>query len=461
MHRFSPLSREESSQGPATCNSLLHGFLVVAKWSALVFLIASLGIFAYGQAAQNNSDPQATHAVPPDTAGVTLTLPPGFSAAVVAEGVGPARHIAMRANGDMYISTRGAAAGGGIIAIRLGPDHKVATIQRFGTVTTGTGIGFYRGFLYAASPDAVYRFKFDGDNLLPDAQPDVVVSGMPATGFLNRNIAFDGRGSLYISVGGTGNICTEKGSEKGIEPCPSLTGRSGIWRFDANRLNQKFPQDGEQLATGIRDLNALAWSTQDRSLYGIMEGRNATANLFPHLVSVEEDENGIAEEMFRVTKGTNFGWPYTYFDSILGHRVLAPEYGGDGVKPPPTGSYSTPVATFLAHSSPLDLLFYNAIAFPKQYRGGAFIVMHGGSGPDLPGGHHGYQVLFAPVHKDGSVGSYTVFADGFAGDTLLDRNADRAHFRPAGEAVSADGSLYIVDSQVGRLWRITYQQPAQ
>jgi len=349
-----------------------------------------------------------------------------------------------------------AAAGAGIIAVRLGPDHKVASVERFGNVTGGTGIGFYGGFLYAASPDAVYRYKFDGDNLLPEAEPELVVGGMPSTGFLNRNLAFDGRGSLFVSVGGTGNICTEKGSTKGLEPCPSLTGRSGIWRFDADRPNQRFPQDGEQIATGIRDLNALAWSTHDRALYGIMEGRNATSNLYPQAVSVEEDQNGIAEEMFRVTKGTNFGWPYTYFDSILGHRVLAPEYGGDGTKAPPTGTYSTPFATFLAHSSPLDLLFYDGTAFPKKYREGAFIVMHGGSGPDLPAGHHGYQVLFLPIHKDGPGGTYTVFADGFAGDRPLDRNADRAHFRPAGEAVGADGSLYIVDSQVGRLWRITY-----
>jgi len=440
-------------------DSLLHSLFVVARPVVLIFLAASVAIFAYGQSAQKDPNPQPTHSALSDPAGVTLTLPPGFSAAVVAESLGPARHIAVRANGDLYISTRGVTVGGGIIAVRLGPDHKPASVERFSNVTGGTGIGFYGGFLYAASPDAVYRFKFDGNQLLPDPQPELIVGGMPTTGFLNRNIAFDGRGSLYISVGGTGNICTEKGSTKGLEPCPSLTGRSGIWRFHADRPNQKFPADGEQLATGVRDLNALAWSTQDHALYGIMEGRNATSNLFPQSVSVEEDENGIAEEMFRVTRGTNFGWPYTYFDGILGHRVLAPEYGGDGVKAPSTGNYSTPFATFLAHSSPLDLLFYRGAAFPSQYRGGAFIVMHGGSGPDLPDGHHGYQVLFLPVHKDGSIGTYTVFADGFAGSTPLDRNADRAHFRPAGEAVGTDGSLYIVDSQVGRLWRITYHKP--
>ena len=34
-----------------------------------------------------------------------LTLPPGFHAEVVADGLAGARHIAVRANGDIYIST--------------------------------------------------------------------------------------------------------------------------------------------------------------------------------------------------------------------------------------------------------------------------------------------------------------------------------------------------------------------
>ena len=54
-----------------------------------------------------------------------LTLPPGFHASVVAEGLGPIRHMALRGN-DIYVSTRhGATAPSvGIIALRLGPDHK-------------------------------------------------------------------------------------------------------------------------------------------------------------------------------------------------------------------------------------------------------------------------------------------------------------------------------------------------
>jgi hypothetical protein len=35
-----------------------------------------------------------------------LILPPGFHASVVADGLGPIRHLAVRGNGDIFVSTR-------------------------------------------------------------------------------------------------------------------------------------------------------------------------------------------------------------------------------------------------------------------------------------------------------------------------------------------------------------------
>jgi hypothetical protein len=34
--------------------------------------------------------------------------------------------------------------------------------------------------------------------------------------------------------------------------------------------------------------------------------------------------------MHRITKDTNLGWPYTYYDDVRKLRLIAPEYGGDG-----------------------------------------------------------------------------------------------------------------------------------
>jgi glucose/arabinose dehydrogenase len=60
--------------------------------------------------------------------------------------------------------------------------------------------------------------------------------------------------------------------------------------------------------------------------------------------------------------------------------------------------------------------------------------------------------------KDGKPnGAYEVFADGFAG-ALTGNNPRNAEYRPVGLAVAADGSLYISDSQKGRIWHVTYKK---
>jgi glucose/arabinose dehydrogenase len=60
--------------------------------------------------------------------------------------------------------------------------------------------------------------------------------------------------------------------------------------------------------------------------------------------------------------------------------------------------------------------------------------------------------------RDGKAsGSYEVFADGFAGKTVL-KTREEAAARPMGLAEGPDGSLYIVDSVKGKIWRVINQR---
>lgn len=388
-----------------------------------------------------------------------LLLPPGFKASVVAENIKGARHLAFRDNGDLFVSTRGATASG-IVALRLGPDHKVQKMEAFGSVKGGTGIRVYRNALYASSPTSVYRFSFNGDALVPSTVPEVIVDGMPANGFSARPLAFDDQGRILVGVGGVANICAdERGAKgvapKGLNPCPDLLGRAGIWRFHGRRSNQRFPLDGEQVATGIRDIDALDWRRGD-GLFGVVHDRNGISRTWPGIIS-PSDERAIPEEMHRFTKGEDLGWPYAYFNSERNIHVIAPEYGGDGKAQPTSGRHSKPLVSFPGHSSPLDLVFYNGRQFPRSYQGGAFVVFHGGLGPDLAEGHNGYNVMFVPFDRRGRPGQPSVFADGFAGPMPGDRNVSRAKYRPVGAAVGPDGGLYVIDSKEGRIWRISYK----
>jgi len=388
------------------------------------------------------------HADEPDG----LVLPAGFHASIVADGLKGARHLAFRSKDTLYISTRGR--DNGIIAFHLDSSHKADRTEHFGSVNGGTGIRFWRDQLYASTPTTVYRFQFSGDELVPSAAPEIIVDGMAGVGSANRPLALDGKGNLFVTVTGPGNICTDPAQPKvGLKPCPALNGRAGIWRFDANRTDQKF-SDGEQIVTGLRDMDALDWHASD-GLYGVMHGRGGTHQGWPELVS-ETDEENVAEEMYKVAKGGDWGWPYSYYDGVRNIRLVAPEYGGDNKTVAQADLYSRPAALLPGHSAPLDMVFYNGTQFPRTYRGGAFVAFHGGQGPDTAKGHNGYNITFLPFDRRGKAGTPVVFADGFAGPTPGDRSPAKAKYRPVGETVGPDGALYVADSEKGRIWRIYY-----
>jgi glucose/arabinose dehydrogenase len=198
----------------------------------------------------------------------------------------------------------------------------------------------------------------------------------------------------------------------------------------------------------------LDWRKGD-ALYAAVHGRDGTHAAFPDIVSAKDDD-AIPDEMFRIEKGTDMGWPYTYYDGIRKLRLIAPEYGGDGKTTPTDGNYATPVAVFFEPRRPaaLDLVFYNGKRFPSMYRGGAFLAMHGG-GEGRPEGEGGYDIVFVPFTNN-KAATPIVFADGFAGPSASDKNAKAAAYRPVGVAVGADGALYVADSNKGKIWRISY-----
>ena len=69
----------------------------------------------------------------------------------------------------------------------------------------------------------------------------------------------------------------------------------------------------------------------------------------------------------------------------------------------------------------------------------------------------GYNVTFQPFSGGRPSGNFEIFANGFAGKTPLMAPNDAAA-RADGVAQGPDGSLYISDSQKGRIWRVLYQK---
>ena len=67
-------------------------------------------------------------------------------------------------------------------------------------------------------------------------------------------------------------------------------------------------------------------------------------------------------------QGSNFGWPYCFFDYGQKKFLLNPEYGGDGKTVGRCAKFTPPVAAFPAHWAPVDVMFYTGTQFPAKYQ---------------------------------------------------------------------------------------------
>ncbi|HKK10818.1 MAG TPA: hypothetical protein VJ939_08265, partial [Bacteroidales bacterium] len=161
-----------------------------------------------------------------------------------------------------------------------------------------------------------------------------------------------------------------------------------------------------------------------------------------------------AEEFFLINEGDDFGWPYCYYNQMTNKKMLAPEYGGDREKTGRCADKKDPVMGFPGHYAPNDILFYEHKQFPEKYHNGAFIAFHG-SWNRAPLEQEGFNVVFVPFEGKEPSGDWSVFADGFDGGGKIKSPADAVH-RPTGIAEGPDGSMYVVDSRKGTIWKISY-----
>ena len=388
-----------------------------------------------------------------------ITLPEGFSAIVVTEETGKGRHIDVNSNGDIYVSLSQQKENKGIACLRDTTGDGRADIIEYTGEHLGTGIKLHNGYLYFGSDTAVVRYPMTEGVLLPGNNWEMIARGFPNEHQHEaKPMEFDGKGNMYVNVGAPANACMEQMRTKGspgMDPCPLLEYSGGTWKFKEDVLNQDQRIDGIRYATGIRNGMANCWNTNVNELYVLQHGRDQLSQFFPDLYDDKDNAELPAEEFFLVTEGSDFGWPYCYYDQFQNKKVLAPEYGGDGEIQERCENKTDPIMAFPGHMAPNDLLFYTGDMFPEKYKNGAFIAFHG-SWNRAPEPQKGYFVVFVPFEGTNPSGDWEIFADGFAGTELIESTRD-AKYRPCGLALGPDGSLYVVDSNKGKIWRIIYQ----
>ena len=404
----------------------------------------------------------------PDDGG--LILPEGFCALVVADGIEGARHVDVTVDGDIYVHVRGNRGrdpdppGGGVVALRdADGDGRAEVVERFSD-HYGTGLQLRGDYLYLSTTTEVYRYRMTTGELVPRGEmgdrqvPELIVSGFPEQrGHADKTFAFDESDNLYVNVGAPSNACMERNRRPGSpgqDPCPQRVRQASVWRFDADSAGQTQESDGHQFVTGIRNLVAIAWDPATRAIYAAQHGRDAVNTLWPDYYNEDENAELPSEELFKLTAGTDFGWPFCYHDRFQGKKVLAPEYGGDGRQVGRCAEVGQPLVAFPAHWAPNDLLFYDGEQYPARFRDGVFVVFHG-SWNRAPLEQAGYQVAFAPRTGGEFTGRYETFAAGFAVTSPLLSPQDAVQ-RPVGIAQGPDGSLYVTADVGGKVWRIVY-----
>jgi Raf kinase inhibitor-like YbhB/YbcL family protein len=447
---------------------------------AIAALLA--GCAGEGQQEQPAAKSAAASTCAPDNGGITLS--PGFCASVFADNLGHVRHAVVDKNGVLYVNIWSGRyyAGqpvpddGFLVALQdANHDGKADRIEHFGLTkaannTGGSGIELYNGYVYAEAGDKtqpentaamIVRYKLPANGIAPapDAKPEIVLTGLPMGGDHNMHpMVIDKKGAMFVDLGSATNSCQPRNRQAGVpgaEPCTESLMRAGVWKYDANELNQAFSPK-ERYATGLRNPEGLGFDAQGRLFAGV-HGRDQLiqnwGSLYP---DVQHTVELPAETMVEIRAGTDHGWPQCYYDGFQKKLVLAPEYGGDGGKAVgDCASKQPPVAAFPAHWAPNDLKFYTGKAFPKAAQGGAFIAFHG-SWNRSPGPQDGFNVVFQPM-KDGKAnGDYVVFADGFAQGA----KGPRAVYRPMAVAMAPDGAMFITDDVKGRIWRVTYHGAA-
>lgn len=408
----------------------------------------------------------------PDNGG--LFLPDKFEALVVVDSIGKARHLAVNDNGDIYVKltfNRAMKGSGGTVGLRdLNKDGRADSIVYFGDYKdiggSAVGMTIHDGYLYTSTVNQVLKNKLTPGKLVPESKTEVVLTDLDPNVARNwhttKPVAFDRKGYMYVPFGtpsDAGQDITKYGpigipGGKGLDPSPELENHGGIWRFDASKTNQT-QKDGYKFATGIRSVVGMVWSPLDDNLYAVMNGIDNFRTIFPDLYTAWQAAVLPSEPLLKVTEGSDFGWPYAYYDHMLKKNVLQPGYGGDGKIIGRASKFDVPVIGFPGHWAPMDVMFYQGNQFPERYKQGAFVAFHG-STDRSPYPQAGYIVCFVPFKNGAPTGEWEVFADGFTGvDTVI--NTSDAVYRPMGLATGPDGSLYISESNKGKIWRVMYK----
>ncbi|HTJ59201.1 MAG TPA: sorbosone dehydrogenase family protein [Devosiaceae bacterium] len=377
--------------------------------------------------------------VVPMPAGAMPKVQQGFKVELVASGIRNPRAMRVAPNGDLFVADSRA---NRVLVYRIpAGDAKPEAHNVFATgLHQPYGINFYPPgpdpkWIYIANSNSVVRYPYKSGDLKAQGRPETVVADVPSTHHWTRDIIFTpDTKTMFLSVGSGSNDAEDMGKRPpgGLaawtedhplgEAWGSEMGRAAVWALTPDGKDKKI------YATGLRNCAGMTLQPATEQLWCVVNERDMLGNNVPF------------EYATAVKEGGWYGWPWYY---LGGHE----DPGHAGARPDLAGKLTLPDVLMQAHSAPLNIAFYEGDQFPPEYKGDAFVALHGSWNRSDRTGYKVVRLLF----KDGKpTGEYQDFVTGFV------QPNGAVWGRPVGLAVGKDGSLFVSEDGNGTIWRVTY-----
>jgi glucose/arabinose dehydrogenase len=374
-------------------------------------------------------------------AAAELKTMPGFTLTAFVTGMTGARVLRLAPNGDIFLAL--SRPEGKIMIIRAGADMSNPKVETFATgLRDAYGIAFYPPgpsprWVYVGEYGKVVRFPYKNGDLTASSAPETVVSDLATGGnHWTRDVAFspDGK-TMYVAVGSASNVAEQMGPRPAdfaaFEKSHSFGSawdreewRANVLTYDPDGKNKKI------FASGIRNCSGLAVQPGTGDVYCATNERDLLGDNLPpdYVTSVKE--------------GMFYGWPWYY---IGDHEDTRP---GGGTRPDLADKVTIPDVLIQPHSAPLGIVFNPGGQFPPDWKGDAFVALHGSWNRAL---RTGYKIIRLPFKDGKPTGEYQDFVVGFVAD-----NQD-VWGRPVDVVFAKDGSLLFSDDGNGVVYRVVYK----
>jgi glucose/arabinose dehydrogenase len=384
------------------------------------------------------SEPKASSSkVAPRPAGAQLKTLPGFAAEIIASGLDGPRVIRFAPNGDLFLAE---SMGGRVRVLRFAPGQTAPVRNEVFAAGLGRpyGIAFYPPgpnprYVYVATRGSVLRYPYQSGAFKPSGAAETIALLPAGFDHWTRDLAFSPDGAtLYVAIGSRTNDVEGKtppprAEAEALEKAEGLgasaePGRALVVAFDPEGKNRRV------FASGLRNCSGVTIRPGSDELWCVVNERDMLGDDLP------------PDYATRVVPGAFYGWPWYYMGAHEdpSHKRERPDLAE---------KTAVPDVLIQPHSAPLGIGFYEGSQFPAEFKGDAFVALHGSWNRSKLTGYKIIRLRF----KDGKpAGAYEDFVTGFVID------GSKVWGRPVDVTEAPDGALLFTEDGNGTLWRVSF-----